>query len=251
MKQNEIDAIDLSVNEYYDKFCKGLSFEVLKRAYGYSQKGHSPSCAIATAAALYAEPFKQRELMQHGLTVEREKTEISIWKLETETASAQRALLEGEWDFHNRAMCIARLGENYNCTRVVALDFPSVPIIGVYVHRHRFAAIVGVEAEHDDPDGVAEIVAKNAVAHYPEYLDRQERRKWHLKHDKNPQKYPPLPDFKTFLLEQPLLFVEGVNPRSIFAQTRHIVSVGEFVKRCSQEQKQMLCVTSVNVYGEF
>ena len=254
--EKEIDFKSLSLKEYRDRFGKDLSLDVLKRAYDYSQNGHSPRPALSTSSILYAEPFKQRELFYAGLMAEFEPNAVTIWRLQTETATAQRALLRGLWDYHNRADCIARLGENYNCTLQKTLEFPNTEVFGFYQHYHRFVAVAGIkfnpECESDFApstvrliiNGIAVVIATNAVAYYPEYLDQE--RQWHHEHDKKTQKSPKLPEFKEFLLKQPLLRVKGI---ASFFRSSRIPTVGEYLAQSGDEIKQKLILASVNVFG--
>lgn len=256
MKQTEVDFQSLSKKEYYDNFCKGIALNVFRNAYAYSQNGHLPQNAIPTAAVIYAEPFKRRPLSVHGVMAEKELNAVTIWDLQTETVTAQRELLTGNWNFHNRAMCIARLGENYVCTLHTTLEFPSELIIGVYEHRHRFVAVVSIEDERESALSVpkvqelANILAKNAVAHYPEYLQQVASREWHRTHSEKGKVVPKLPKFAEFLLAQPLRFVENINPEhGIFRETKHVVSIGEFINHRSEQLKQKLQLASVEMFG--
>lgn len=254
--KTEIDFQNLSRKEYHDKFCKDLSLGVLRRAYIYSQNGHLPQCAIPTAAVIYAEPFKLRKLLVKGVMAEKELNAVTVWSLQTETESAQRSLLNGDWDFHNRAMCVARLGENYSCTKLQTLEFPDELIISMYQHYHRYVAIVSIDnscvsaISVPKVTAIANIVAKNAVAYYPEYLVKKEQQEYYRRHRmKNKLKH--LPDFKDFLLEQPMLFVKGVNENSIFNRTPQNLSIASYLDSCSAQLEQTLSLASVDVFGEF
>lgn len=258
MKQKKYDVEGMSLKEYRDNFGKEVSLDVLKRVYGYSQIGHLPPNALSTAVAIYAEPFKQHNFLQLGLMAEKELNAVTIWNLQTETVTAQRALLSGEWDFHNRAMCIARLGENYVCTRRTTLDFPSDLIIGVYEHRHRFAAVVSLEQKPESVLGlskvqeVADIMAKNALAYYPEYLELKKR--YERMQSTQPQyaKYHKPEKLVAFLLQRPLRFVKGINnTNSVFYNPERAVTVDAFLKQRGEELKQQLNLVSVELFGDF
>ena len=254
MKKKKEEKKALSLKEFRDEFGKDVSLDVVKRAYTYVLNGNQPQTSIGTSAVLYAEPFKQSDFRCLGLMAEKELNAVTIWNLQTETVAAQRTLLQGKWDYHNRAMCIARLGENFICSRRTTLEFPSELIIGVYVHRHRYIAVVSIEADRESAIAVpklqelADIAAKNALAHYTEYLDRQEKREYYLKHKHVAA--AELPEFKEFLLKQPLRFVEGVNPQSILP-AKHIVSVEEFIKHRGEHLNLQLNVASVDLFGDF
>lgn len=254
--EKEIDFKSLSLKEYRDRFGKDLSLDVLKRAYDYSQNGHSPRPALSTSSILYAEPFKQRELFYAGLMAEFEPNAVTIWRLQTETATAQRALLRGLWDYHNRADCIARLGENYACQHLQTLEFPDELIVGVYEHQHRFVAVVSVEAIPESAltvrkvQEVADIVAKNALAYYPLYHAAKERYEWNIKHPQKDFKPEKLPEFREFLLTQPLRFVKGVNPEyDLLCATKRVVSIEEFIVFRSEPLQQKLTIASVDLFG--
>lgn len=249
------DFQNLSLKEYRDKYCKGFNLEVLRRAYGYSQNGHLPASAISTASVLYAEPLKRRPLHEHSLIAQKKLNAVTICDLATETATAQRALLVGEWDLCNRSECIARLGENYDCKQLTTLDFPDELIIGVYEHRHRFVAVVSIEANRESAltvrkvQEIADIVAKNAVAYYPKYLHEQEQVEFERKHPEKGQAPKKLPEFRKFLLEQPLRFVPGVNPEyDLSRATKHVVTIEEFIVFRSPLM-QKLTVSSVELFG--
>lgn len=256
MKKNEFDVTGWSLKEYRDKFGKEVSLDVVRRAYGYSKNGHLPQNALATSAVFYVKPFQQHDFLQLGLMAEKELNAVTIWNLQTETVAAQRALLHGEWDFHNRPMCVARLGENYVCTRRTTLDFPSELIIGVYVHQHRFVAVVSLEQKPESALGiakvqnVADVLAKNALAHYTVYNEKKLNREWNISCGR--KNVPELPDFKEFLLSQPMRFVEGLNnENSIFYNPNDAVNVGEYLKQRSKELNQQLSIASVDVFGKF
>ena len=257
MKQTEINFKELSRKEYRDKFCKELSLDVLRRAYVYSQNGHMPQSAISTAAVIYAEPLKQKPLLVQGIMAEKELNAVTVWSLQTETEPAQRSLLNGEWNFHNRAMCVARLGENYACTKLQLLEFPDELIIGVYQHRHRFVAVVSIENEVKSAISVPKVtdiantMAKNAVAYYPEYLLAKKRQKHCRRLPLQKDKPEQMPDFKDFLLKRPLRFVEGINESYSFNCTRQEVSIAAYLEACSARLEQKLSLASVDVFGEF
>lgn len=256
MKKAEIDFQNLSLMQYRDKFCKGLSLDVFRRAYAYSQNGHMPQNAISTSAVIYAEPFKLRPLYFSGVMAEQELNAVSIWKLQTETATAQRFLLNGEWDYHNRAMCVARLGENYSCTKLQTLEFPSELIIGVYQHYHRFVAVVSIDNESVSAISVpkvreiADILAMNAVADYPEYLCNKERLTYYRKHPEKGKVLTKLPEFRAFLLEQPIRPVKGIKDSSIFRKATP-VSIASYLDMCSEQLGQKLSLASVDMFGDF
>lgn len=255
--QKEVDFKNLSLKEYRGRFCKDFSLMVLKRAYCYSQNGHLPSNAIATAAVLYADPLKRRMLLQHGVMAQKEPNAVSIWDLQTETVSAQRSLLVGKWDFHNRSECIARLGENYDCQHQTTLDFPNELIIGVYQHLHRFVAVVSIaaicEAEQDERkvQEIADIVAQNALVYYPKYLREKEQIEFDRKHPEEGKAPKKLPEFRQFLLNQPLRFVKGVNPEyDLSRAAKRIVTIEEFIVFRSPLM-QKLKVASIDMFGDF
>ena len=256
MKQTEIDVTGLSLKEYRNKFGKDVSVGVLRRAYAYSKNGHLPQNAIATASVIYAEPFKQRDLAEHGFMAEKALNTVTIWNVLTETATAQRALLEGEWDFHNRHRCIARLGENYECTLRTTLEFTSDSVFGVYEHRHRFVAVVSLEQNPESVLSVAKLkqmaynLAKNALAHYPEYLAKKQNRERNISRGK--KNVAELPEFRKFLLEQPLRFVDGINDEnSIFYNPKGAVTINAYISQQSEQLHQKLSIASVDVFGNF
>jgi hypothetical protein len=257
MKQTEIDFQSLSRKEYHDKFCKEFSLDVFRRAYAYSKNGHMPQNAIPTAAVIYAEPFKLRPLRVHGVWAEKKLNAVTVWDLQTETESAQRFLLKGKWDYPNRAMCVARLGENYACTKLQTLEFPDELIIGVYQHYHRFAAIVSIDnscvsaISVPKVTAIANLMGKNAVAYYPEYLHQKEQLDYQRKHAKKGKVLTKLPEFREFLLAQPVQFVAGVNQRSIFGPKAPEVSIAAYLEDCSAQLEQKLTIASVDMFGEF
>lgn len=253
----EIDFENLSLYEYRDKYCKDLSLDVLRRAYGYTKNSNLPQSAVSTAAVIYAEPFKTRELKQHGVTAEKRINTVSVWNLQTETEVGQDELRRGKWDFHNRALCISRLGENYNCCRQTTLEFPYGMVIGLYDHRHRYVAVVGIEPERESAlalpkvQEVANILAENALAHYTMYLHEKEYREWACKHPHGREIPPPLPEFKEFMLEQPLRFVEGINQPTLLERTSRVVSLADFINQRSDELQLKLNLATVDLFGDF
>lgn len=205
-KKKEKEPQIWSLKEFRNQFGNDVSIKVVKCAYRYAQNGNQPQSSIATSAVLYADPFKKRDMNCLGVMAEQESGKVTIWNLQTETPSAQRALLQGEWDYHNRSLCISRLGENFICTRRTTLRFPSERIIGVYAHYHRFVAVVSIKSDIESTiattklQEMAATVAKNALAHYPEYLHRMEMREYNLKHHYAISEE--LPEYKDFLLKQ-------------------------------------------------
>ena len=256
MKHDEFDLHGLSLKTYRDSFGKNVSLDVLKRAYDYSKNGHLPQNSIATSAAIYAEPFKKHTLRQLGLMAQRELNSVTIWNIQTETPAAQRLLLQGEWDFHNRPMCIARLGENYDCTCRTTLQFPNRQIIGVYQHQHRFVAIVSLKQLQESASCVAKVqeiannLAINIIVHYPAYLVKKEIYELRIKrHLPAPE---PLPEFKEFLLQQPLRFVDNINNESsLFYNPARAVTIGDYLKRHSDELHQELKIANIHIFGDF
>ena len=252
MKEQEISLADMSLKEYRDRFAKNLTLETVIRAYSYSQNGHLPQNAIATAAVLYAEPMKRRELMHHGLLAQKEQNAVTVWKLHTESVAAQRALLHGEWDFHNRAWCIACLGENYECELCSTLEFPHNAVIGVCEHRHRFVAVVSIVPESESIlvtqlQKIADTVAKNALAYYTEYLEYCQHctraTKFEPQYAQKPKK------FKEFLLAKPLIW--GINPEYGIIEANTWVTVADFIRHWEEQFKQTLTLTSIDVFGDF
>ena len=254
MKEKEIDFTGLSLKEYRDRFAKDLTLEVVRRAYTYSQNGHLPQNAIATAAVLYAEPMKRRELMHHGLLAQKEQNAVTVWKLHTESATAQRELLHGEWDFHNRAECMARLGENYECKLCSTLEFPHNAVIGVCEHRHRFVAVVGIVPESESIlvtqlQKIADTVAKNALAYYAEYLEYCQRCKRATEFE--PQYAQKPKKFKEFLLDSLLKFINAIDPEYGIIEANTWVTVADFIRHWEEQFKQTLTLTSIDVFGDF
>lgn len=249
MQKTEIDFQSLSLREYRDTYCKDLSLDVLRRAYGYTQKSHMPQNAVPTATVIYAEPFKTHELKQHGVIAEKRVNTVSIWDLQTETAAGQDELLRGKWDFHNRALCISRLGENFNCSLQSLLKFPVDTAIGLYAHNHRFVAVVDIAPEKEElctlpaVQEVADIIAKNAMVHYPEYLSRQEARADDLKNHNIVE--GELPAYIDFLLTQPVYFSGSTDP------ARHVISVEDFLKSRGKALGSKLRIASVELFGDF
>lgn len=254
-KKEEEEKKTWSLKEFRDKFCRDLSLDVAKRAYKYVLNGNQQQTSVATSAVIYAEPFKKKDFKHLGFMAEKELNAVTIWNLQTETDWAQRTLLQGVWDFHNRAMCIARLGENFICSHRTTLEFPSELIIGVYQYRHRFVAVVSIEPDCESVIAVpklqklARITAMNALAHYPEYLYRKEQREYYLKHHHVAS--AELPEYKDFLLTQPMRFIEGVNPPMIYPETRHVISVEDYIKHRGEQLKLNLKVASVDLFGNF
>ncbi len=245
----------LSLKEFRDEFGKSVSLDVVKRAYRYVLNGNQPQSSIATSAVLYADPFKKRDMNCLGVMAEQELGKVTIWNLQTETPSAQRALLQGKWDYHNRSLCISRLGENFICNRRTTLRFPSERIIGVYAHYHRFVAVVSIKSDIESTiattklQEMAATVAKNALAHYPEYLHRMEKREYNLKHHYAISEE--LPEYKDFLLKQPMRFVEGINPPQLFSVPNHVISVEEYIIHCGQQLNLKLDLVSADLCGDF
>ena len=244
-----------SLKEFRDEFGKGLSLDVVKHAHNYALNGNQPQTSIGTSVVIYAEPFKQKDFKHLGLMAEKELNAVTIWNLQTETDWAQRTLLQGEWDFHNRAMCIARLGENFICSRRTTLEFPSELIIGVYQHMHRFVSVVSIETDRESAmwvpklTALANILAKNALVHYMEYLHRNYEREYYLEHHHVAS--AELPEYKDFFLTQPMRFIAGVNPHSVYPEAKHVVSVEDFLAHRGEQLGLQLKVASVDLFGEF
>lgn len=257
MKQ--IDFTGLSFKEYRDKYGANLPLCVVKTAYGYSQKGALPQQALATAAAAYAEPFTQHALLQCGLMAEKQQNSVIIWNLQTETNDAQQRLLQGEWDFHNRAICIARLGENYVCTRRTTLEFSSDQVIGVCEHKHRFVAVVAMEqipistdmVSMQETEKLVNLVAENALALYKGYLMNVKRYRQLSCHEtEQAEKLNPI-SFESYLLRHKVLFVEGINPENDISGEKPKVSIEQFLLQQGQQLKKTFHIADIKMFGDF
>ena len=240
----------MSLKEYRDKYGADFPLCVVKTAYSYSQKGVLPQQAIADAAVIYAEPLKQHELLQCGLMAEKQQNTVTIWNLQTETNDAQQRLLQGEWDFHNRMMCIVRLGENYACVRRDTLEFPSEQVVGVCEHKHRFIAVVALEQNPIPTDAVAiqkaeklaNLIAENAVSLYKGYLMSVKRCR-QLGLNQN--------SFESYLLKHKVLFVEGINPQNDIPGEKPKVSIEEFLLQQGKKLKQTFRIADIRLFGDF
>ncbi|MBQ8464618.1 MAG: hypothetical protein IJ545_01250 [Alphaproteobacteria bacterium] len=259
MEKNDFNEIGLSLKEYRDKYGANFPLCVVKTAYGYSKKGVLPQQALANAAAVYAELFKQRELSQCGLMAEKRQNTVTIWNLQTETSDAQQRLLQGEWDFHNHAMCIARLGENYACTRRTTLEFSSNQVVGICEHKHRFIAVVALEQSSIPTDVVsvqeseklANLVAENAVSLYKGYLMSVERRRQLSGNATQQNEKLNHISFENYLLQHKILFVEGLNPENDFLGKAPKVSVEQFLVQQGDRLKQTFRIADIKIFGDF
>jgi hypothetical protein len=257
MKQIDFDASGMSLKDYRNKFGKDLPLCVVKTAYGYSQNGHAPQQALATAAALYAEPFKQHDLLQLGLFAEKQNNTVTIWNLQTETVAAQQQLLQGEWDYHNRAMCIARLSENYACTRRTTLEFLSDHVVGVYAYKHCRVAVAELEQTPEankassmrEAEKLADLVAQNAVNYFESYQLASVRYKQVSGSAPSVDAERLNPgSFKDFLLGSKMRFVEGINPETGFLCTAPKVSVAQFLQQRGEQLGLALRVLNVKLF---
>lgn len=255
MKKKEEEKKTWSLKEFRDEFGKGVSLDVVKRAYKYALNGNQPQTSVGTSAVIYADPFKKRDFKYLGLMAEKELNAVTIWNLQTETDWAQRTLLQGVWDFHNRSMCVAQLGENFICSRRTTLEFPSELIIGVYQHMHRFVSVVSIETDRESAmwvpklQALANILALNALAHYPEYLAREADREYYIK--RHGIVSAKLPEYKDFLLTQPMRFIAGVNPYSVYPEIQHVISVEDFLAHRGKQLDLNIKIASVDLFGEF
>ena len=248
----------LSLREFRERFCKSMSFIVLKKAYENYCQGVEPQRAVTAAIAACPEQCKSGNLREHCLVVEKELNAVNVFVLRTETRAAQNEIFRNEWDFHNIELCTARLGEKYDCKVQTTLDFPSNLIIGVYEHRHRYAAVISIEPEQESAIAVpkikklAQLLALNALADYTVYLHEKRYREWARKHPKRQQVTPELPDFIDFLCEQPLHFAPEINKEnSMFYDPKRAVTIAAYLERFGKELGFKLTLASADVFGDF
>lgn len=172
----------MGFKEFYLKRARSYPLSVAKTAYGYTLRQHDARPALSTAATLYAAKLENRRLRYAGYTAAAVKNQITVYRLQTETISALKRLSAKDCQEHRYSVS-AMLGENCHFMPVAEFKPGKGEVLGVYVHRNRYVAVVRLKCLKQTSDTVinkdlrkaANILAKNAVAWYPEFVQKNIR----------------------------------------------------------------------------
>lgn len=166
----------MKLKEFRKEYGQNVSMEVCKTAYRYVLNDNAPKVSVNTAAIIYARKFMERPLKFNSYRVEKELGCVRIYQLQTETEYAQLALRRGNWNYNDRNLCIAALGENYRQKLIRSIEFPDDLVVGVYEHFGRYVSVVALEgcnkpSQVKEFSDIAHVLAVNALWYYDRYMD--------------------------------------------------------------------------------
>ena len=237
----------MSLTEFRKNYGQNVSMTVCKMAYGYVINENAPKSSLSTAAIIYARKFMERPLKFNSYRVERELGCVRIYQLQTETEYAQLALRRGNWDYNDRSLCIAALGENYRQKLIRSMEFPDELVVGVYEHFGRYVSVVALEG-CDKPSKVKEftdmahVLAVNALGYYDRYLDATSVMKnQNILYD----------CFSKYLLSQNLEIEFGkyYNDLGYFPASRKGQRMEHYIEDKQKELETNISIAQINVFG--
>lgn len=239
----------MDFQEFRKSYGQEMSLSVCQKAYGYVLNGHDPKPSIATASLIYAKDFTNNPIPVIGYRAEQEIGCVRIYKLMTETVSAQSSLQKGTWNYGDRSLCIARLGENYEQELVHCLTFPDNLIVSVYNHNGRHISVVALEgckkaSQIPAFKHIGHVLALNALGYYNRYLDN-------LVLIEQYKEKAEISFFNKFLFLQPIELTEKkyFDQKQLFPQRTE--SIRKYLARKSEELNTCIRIASVDVFGNF
>lgn len=245
-----------TLKEFYKNFGQTFPLAVVKNAYVKVQGGAEVGPALLTAADEYAEKLAKLPLNYTGYTAVSSIDQIVVYQLKT-TSELGLRLASPYADKNSRGLAVARLGENFECDVIAVYTHQPDAVLGSYSQRNRYAVVVrldcgGVQIEggmRKKLQGLADALAKNVLAGYPEYLVALHNVQYRKEHK---MKYEPAPQWEDFLLSKSLRFVEHVNDeyeQGIWFYTPKWVTIGEYLQNFAQKVGLKLKITEINVFG--
>lgn len=241
----------MNLSEFRKNYGKNVSMKVCKTAYGYVLNQNAPNASVCTASIIYAQKFLNNPLKYSSFRVEKELGCIRIYKVQTETEFAQSALKRGKWNYNDRNLCIAALGENYKQKLVRTIELPDDLVVSVYEHFGRFVSVVALEgcqkpSQVKTFNDVAHVLAVNALGYYDRYLDAMSIVN---KNSLNTE----IGDFDKYLTSQ---FIEikhnkYYNNYGFFPASRKGERISQYLKRKKEELGTDIRIAQISVFGDF
>lgn len=246
----------MNIKEFNENFGHTFPLAVVKNAYDKVQSGAEVGQALLAAADEYAEKLAKLPLNYTGYTAVSSIDQIVVYQLKT-TSELGLRLASPYADKNSRGLAVARLGENFECDVIAVYTHQPDAVLGSYSQRNRYAVVVrldcgGVQIEEGmrkKLQGLADALAKNALARYPVYLERQHIAQ--LRQEHKPEQEP-ISWWEDFLLKQPLRFVENVNDgyeRGFWFNTPKWVTIGEYLQNFAQKVELEPKITEINIFG--
>ncbi|MBR1601336.1 MAG: hypothetical protein IJ677_07135 [Alphaproteobacteria bacterium] len=240
----------MNIKEFRKSYGQNVALSVCKTAYGYGLNGHDPKPSLATACILYASAFKEHPTPIIGYRVEQEIGCVKIYKLMTETHTAQSVLQKEINDFDNQNLCIAKLGENYRQELVKCLTFPDDLIVSTYNHGGRYISVVALEgcqkaSQVSAFKQIGHTLALNALGYYDRYL-------YNLKLIEQHKKKDGISVFDKYLLSQNIELTSSL----FFNQRMPVIAreterIADYLSKKDKELGVHIRIASVEVFGDF
>ncbi len=242
----------MNLKEFYKLYKGPFPLGLIGIAYSYVKNGHEPATALQTACIIYAAKFTEKPMNYVGYSVTDAIDVIRVHRLQAETpfGISHFPLYD---EPKNRSLAVATSGENLLDEQHWMTEQKPNATFGVYEHHNRYVAVV--ELKHDEKlsnnkrmKELADLMAKNALAWWPEYLKEQERKEFAEK-----KKLPmlELPTWHDFLLKQYIRFVPHVNetlehPESFRSPT---VTIDDYLKNLEKQTGFEVKVADINLFG--
>lgn len=249
----------MNFKEFYQKFGRDYPLTVVKTAFCYFEQGHDVKPALCTAWTIYIANQKNRPLRYKGYMAINQRKGVTVYSLETETVSGMNRVSVIDTD-KRTGLTFAPLGENFCYTSLAVFEAQNNKIFGAYTHRNRYVAIVELSYEGRNlPDEtckqlqmVADTLAKNALAYYPQYSDDMEKIKFHIKKDGKKPKNAPEEMWPKYFEQQILRFEPKINDGyecgwSFFNSA--YMDVAGFLEKMQSELKTEIKIADIKLFG--
>ncbi len=246
----------MNIKEFNKNFVQMFPLAVVKNAYDKVQSGAEVGQALLAAADEYAEKLAKLPLNYTGYTAVSSSSQLVIYQLKTTSERGLR-LASPYANKSSHGLAVARLGENFECDISAVYAHQPDSVLGSYSYRNRYAVVVrldcgGIRLEegmHKKLQTLADALAKNALAWYPVYLERQHIAQ--LRKEHKPEQEP-ISWWEDFLLKQPLRFVENVNDgyeRGFMLHKPKWITIGEYLQNFASKIGLELKITEINIFG--
>ena len=240
----------MNLSEFRKNYGKNVSMKVCKTAYGYVLNQNAPNTSVCIASIIYAQKFLNNPLKYSSFRVEKELGCIRIYKVQTETEFAQSALKRGNWNYNNRNLCIAALGENYKQKFVRTIELPDDLVVSVYEHFGRFVSVVALEGCQKQSqimafNDVAHVLAVNALCYYGRYFDEVSIVN---KNSLNTE----IGDFDKYLTSQSIEIKHNkyYNDNGFFPSSRKGERIAQYLKRKNEELGADIHIAQISIFGD-
>ena len=246
----------MTLKTFYQDFGHGFPLPVVKKAYIYFQQGHPVESIFKTASILYAAKLENQPLNYSGYACERRISKIIVYHLQTNSVTGLRQITPYSFE-KNKGLAITLLGENASCDEIASFENKQGSVLGSYNHRNRYVAVVRLN--HGNPQltadmqeslkDLADVLAKNALAWWPDYQVALEKVEYCKAHKKP---FDAVPEWNEFLLNQELRFAKKVNEgfetgSCLFTKTW--VTIGDYLKSLKEQTGLTCSIESINLYG--